>query len=232
MKRPLRVAGWIGLGVIVMSLVLLAVNPREAVAFPEGFFSPIVAFEFAKDVADLQLLFGAPGSSAQQALIADFDLGNRLDYAYMLLYGAFLAAFGITSARLTGSKLGYVAAALAVTAVVGDALENVQLLAITAAVRDTGFTAVGDLLVRLRLFTWLKWGSLAVAFLALIPFLGSSGVFGRFAAAVAALPFVLGVFAYFRSGLLNEIFALSVAVVFLLLIVFCWIYRGPDPAAS
>ena len=114
MTRPFRIAGLIGLGVIAMSVVLLVVNPREAVAFPEGFVSPIVAFEFAQTVDDLRLLFGAPGSSAQQALIADFNLGNQLDFVYMLLYGAFLAAFGITAVRVSGNKLGYVAAALAV----------------------------------------------------------------------------------------------------------------------
>lgn len=51
MNRPFIKAGIVGLLVIVMSIVLLAVFPSKAVRLPDGFFTPIIAFEFIETKA-------------------------------------------------------------------------------------------------------------------------------------------------------------------------------------
>ncbi len=222
-QKPFIISGIIGLFVIGMSLILMAVNPRSAGELAEGFWTPIIAFEFAETEADVVLVLGQIDTPGQAELIEAFTLGNNLDFIYMVLYGAFLFVFALTCARLSGNKLFYIAAGLAVLVPLADMLENLQLQAIL-----TSFVAGDDFssnLTRLKLYTWLKWGSLAFIFLLLAPFFTHGNPFVRFIGMYTAVPFVLGVLSYFSGGALKEIFALSIALMFLLLIVFSFLYR-------
>lgn len=223
-QKPFIISGIIGLFVIGMSLILMAVNPRSAGELAEGFWTPIIAFEFVETEADVVLVLGQIDAPGQAELIEAFTLGNNLDFIYMVLYGAFLFVFALTCARLSGNKLFYIAAGLAVLVPFADMFENLQLQAIL-----TSFVVGDDFssnLARLKLFTWLKWGGLAFIFLLLAPFFTHGNPFARFIGMYTAVPFVLGVLSYFSGGSLKEIFALSVALMFLLLIVFSFLYRA------
>ena len=222
-QKPFIISGIIGLVVIGMSLILMRVNPRSANELAAGFWTPIIAFEFAESETDVVLILGQIGTPDQAELIDAFTRGNNLDFVYMVLYGVFLFIFAFTCVRLSGNKLFYIAAGLAVLVPIADMLENLQLQAIL-----TGFVAGDDFsnnLARLKLFTWLKWGGLAFTFLLLTPFFTHGNAFVRFIGVYTAVPFVLGVLSYFSGGTLKEIFALSVALMFLLLIVFSFLYR-------
>jgi hypothetical protein len=225
-QRPYLLSGVLGLGAVVMTLVLSAIGPRPNAPLPAGYVTPVLAFEFAETEADVVALFAPIGQPEGDAVRAAMDRVNRLDFLYMALYGGCLAAFALTSARLTGRRIYMAAAALALAIVVADALENVQLLAIT---RDLGTADVGPALARLRLFTWLKWGGLALWFLLMRPAFARAGRLGSFIGLVAVLPLLLGVAAFLWPGLLSELFALSIGLLFLLLTIFAWRYR-PAPA--
>lgn len=223
MRRPFWVSGLLGIGLIAMSAVLLVVNPGTAFALPEGFFTPVVAFEFVETAAEVRQLFGPAPTPERAALVRAMDLGSRIDFGYMLLYAAFLAAFCHTAARRSGRRWFYLGAALAVLAAAADAVENMQLLAITARLDAPDLAAaIGRELLVLRWATWLKWGGLAVLFLSLAPYFARGNSYARFVGTFTAVPFVLGVLAFFNRGLLNELFALSVALMFLLLIIYAW----------
>lgn len=223
MQRPFRISGIIGLGVIAVSLVLLLLAPGETGPLPPGFTTPILAFEFAETAADVEALFAPAGSAVRAAMVTAVTRGTWLDFLYMLLYSAFLFTFCATCVRLTGNRFYYVGSVLALVALTADALENVQLLSIMGSLGGD-FTSP---LRWLKFFTWLKWGSLAFTFLVLIPYFARGDLLARFLATFAAVPFVLGVLAYFGPGLLNELFSLAIAAMFLLLIVYCWLYRTP-----
>ena len=222
MRRPFLISAIIGIGVIIISLVLMLTGPQETGPMADGFFTPIIAFEFASDVYDVNLIFYSDDSQLIETAISSITFGTRLDFLFMVLYGAFLLAFSLTCASLTGNRLFYLPAFLAILTALFDLLENLQLLSIMQQLGSGNFTTQLDYL---HLFTWLKWGTLSAIFLLLIPFFQKAGVFGRFLAMFAALPLVLGVFAYFIPGLPNELFALSVSAMILMMILFTFLYR-------
>ena len=57
MRRPFLISGIFGIGVIIISLILMITGPRVTGAMAEGFFTPILAFEFATSIQDVNLIF-------------------------------------------------------------------------------------------------------------------------------------------------------------------------------
>lgn len=221
-QRPFIIPGLIGSAVIVVSVLSLLVFPQTSPGQINGLRTPIIAFEFAETVAEINTLFGANDSLEQAEMIRKMDQGNTLDYLYMLLYSGFLFSFALLAAKQSGQKWVVVGAVLAVLALVGDALENVQLLTITANLQSGEF---GDALTRLHWFTWLKWGSLAGYFLLIAIWFWGNGRYAKLIAITGILTFLLGLTAFLQRGLATELFALSVALMFLLMIIFCFITK-------
>jgi hypothetical protein len=105
---------------------------------------------------------------------------------------------------------------------VGDALENVQLLQITAVLDTSEF---GATLTRLHWFTWLKWGSLALYFLLMAGYFWGNGRFGKLIAVVGSFTFLLGLASFIRRGPTTEPFTFAVAAMFLLMIIYSFIKK-------
>jgi len=223
--RPFLASGLAGLAVVVTSLVLMTVFPAKAPRLPEGFFTPIIAFEFIQDKEDVSALFGPAGSQIRQSTIRKMDLGNRLDFGYMVLYGAFLFIFCLQTYLLTGKRWFLLGAFMTFVILAGDVLENIQLLGITALLASGNFD--GQLRL-LHLFTWLKWGGIVAVFLILLPFFSSMGRFGKVICGAVLLTLVLSVAAFFRPGLANELFSLSVMAVFLMTIGFSFTFTRQE----
>lgn len=224
-ERPFLISGILGLGAVIMTLVLSAVGPRLATPLPGGFITPILAFEFAESPSEVSELV------ASESAIAAMDRLNRWDFLYMVLYSGCLFTFALVCARLTGRRIFYIPAALALLILFADAMENVQLLAITRLWDDGDISTIlaqlTPLLNRLRLFTWLKWGGLSLYFLLLIPYFRGLTSSWRWVWPVAVLPALLAVVANFARGLPNELMALAIGLLFLLLTVYAWRFRQP-----
>lgn len=227
--RPFLISGVLGLGAVIMTLVMSAIGPRPAVPLSAGFVTPVLAFEFAETEAEVAALFAPVGQPAGNTVRAAMDRVNQLDFLYIALYGGCLLAFALTCYRLTGQPVYLLTAALAVAIMVADVLENVQLLGIT---RDLGVQAIDQRLTFLRLFTWLKWGGLVLWFLLMRSYFQQAGRFGHFIALVSILPLLLGVAAFFSPGLLSELFALAIGLLFLLLTVYAWRARHRQPLSA
>jgi hypothetical protein len=122
-----RVALAAGAATLVLTGVMSIWNPR-ATCGPASATPPIIAFELATNASDLHAIFGEPGA-CRDALVADFRTVDRLDYGFLVAYGAFLYAAlrALARGRSTAATLGLVAALVAPLA---DATENVALLAI------------------------------------------------------------------------------------------------------
>lgn len=220
--RPFLLSGILGLGSIVMTVALSLVGARPTAPLPSGFITPILAFEFATTELEVQSLFAPVGQPAGDAVRAAMDRVNRLDFLYIALYGGCLLAFAMVCGRVTGERRYDAAAALAVGIMAADVLENMQLLTIT---RLLGVESIAANLAWLRLFTWLKWGGLALWFLLLWPYFRNRSGLARPIAVFAFAPALLAIVAFFRPGLASELFAVAIGLMFLLLTLYSWRYR-------
>jgi hypothetical protein len=229
MTRPFFSAGLPGLALLIMSIALLFVFPARLPRLPEGFVTPILAFEFVRTVDDVKIIFGPEDSLGRQETVRAMDLGNRLDYIYMILYAGFLACFSRTCVRVTGRKLFYIPLCLAGLSLAGDALENIQLLGITAGLETM---EIEPYLVRLHQMTWVKWGSLALVFLFLVPYFIKGGLYSRIIAGAAVAGALLAVAAFFHRSVLNELFGATTGILFLLTIIYCFIHQVPVREAA
>lgn len=222
MNTPFQKVGVIGLFVIGMSVLLLTVFPATAPWMMDGFFTPIIAFEFVQSQSEVIRFFGLPGSPDQRSMIQAMDFGNQLDYLYMVLYSSFLFFFSFCCAKDTGKKFYYTGSLLSVVILAADALENIQLLNITAKITRQDF---GKELSLLHTFTWIKWGGITVVFLILTPYFLSGSRYSKGMAAIGISSFILSVLAYLHRSVLNELLCLSVAMMFLMMIIYSFLYK-------
>ena len=222
MNKPFMKIGFLGLLVIGMSIVLLMVFPSKAPWMMDGFFTPIIAFEFVQSQSEVYQLFGLPDSPDQLSMIKAMDFGNRLDYIYMVLYTSFLFFFSFVCAKNTGQRYYYAGSMLSFVILVADALENIQLLRITAKITSQD---LGKELSLLHCFTWIKWGGITVVFLILSPYFFKGRSYSKVIAALGISSFILSILAYLNRSVLNELLGLSVALMFLMMIVYSFIYK-------
>ena len=213
--RLFLLSGILGIGVLAMTLFLSLIGPQETGALPDGFITPIMAFEFAGSEAEVYRLFEPEGSAAAM------DRVNRWDFLYMALYSALLGTFALAVARRTNQSIFVAAAILALIIFFADVMENIQLLGLTYRMQLDGGSLEATL-DRLSVYTWLKWGGLALYFLLLVPYFRDQTGLWRYAWPVAVLPAFFATVAFFTRGLANELMALSVGLMFLMLTVYAW----------
>ncbi len=222
MRRPFIKSGIIGILVIITSLGLMKVFPSQAPKMPDGFMTPVLAFEFVQSRQEVEALFGEPQSDFRTTMVAAMDLGNRLDYIYMVLYTAFLFGFSITCARITRRGRYRWGAFVSVLVLAGDAMENLQLFGITRKLSEGGFERELQLL---HYFTWLKWGGLALIFLILVPYFFNGNLTSKLISLVGLTSAVLAILAFSNRSALNEVYSVSVAAMFLLMIIYALTHR-------
>ncbi len=223
-----RNSGLLGIAVIAMSVVLMLISPSKKPEMPEGFFTPIIAFEFMQTPQEVQQLFGPPDSSEREDMVWKMTVKNWIDFLYMLLYASFSGLFCVTFARHTHSKILCSGAMLAIVVLLADFLENLQLLGIMAKLPTGQFEQELRLL---HLFTWLKWGGLALMFVLLAPYLLQGTLFSKIIGGWGIAAAILAVAAYLHRSVLTEIFCLAVALMFVLLIVWCFKSSRKDAKA-
>lgn len=168
----------LGLVTILISTVMVKTFPAKA-DLPEGYRTPIIAFEFAKTEADIPYLIG--NSEEVQNIRSAMREGHKWDMVFPFAYGGFLALLLFQFYR-KGESLALYALPLAVLIIPFDINENLALLAIVDAAEANVLsqTLFDDLIVA----TWLKWLSIAAAVLALSvlyfkhkkPYLGAFGL--------------------------------------------------------
>ena len=222
MKKPFLKAGYIGLSILILSVILISVNPSGGGRLPGGFFTPVVAFEFIKTSAEVVDLFGDAASGVQAETISGMKLGTYIDFIYMLFYTTFLFYFSMLCKRVTGEKWFISGGVIALFVLAADFSENIQLLSIMEKLHSGGFENELDLL---KYFTWAKWGGLSALFISLVPFLRRSGIFGRVISVVILISAVTGSAAYLYRSVLNEIYVICIAVVFLMLFIFSFTFK-------
>jgi hypothetical protein len=215
--KPFQKIAWLGVVVILMSVLLLLVYPTRAPWLPPGFTSPALAFEFIETPQEVRQLFGVASGPIDVVMLRAMNRGNTLDFLYMLTYTAFLGWFALKCAQLTTARWYYTDVGLAGLMLFGDGLENVQLFSITSKLASGDFTRE---LAVLHLCTWLKWGSLAIFFLVLVPYFFKSPRWIKIIGVLSVFPAISAVIAYFHRSVWNEILTYAIALMFVSLIVY------------
>ena len=223
MSRPFIKVGLLGIVVVFFGLFLMTIFPASANQLPEGFSVPIIAFEFLQSSEEILAFFGATQSPERDHLVAAMDLGNKLDYIYMVFYSGFLGTFCFVCYRLEKRPVFILGILLSFTILLGDAMENLQLLNITNHLEAASF---GPDIKRLMFWTWLKWGGLACLFLLLVPHFFRGGWASKLISGIAAGTFALGVVSYFQRSQINELFSNAVALMFLTMILYSFLTQA------
>lgn len=210
--------------VAITSLFLTTLFPSEAAWMPEGFTVPIIAYEFLLTNAEVSQFFGPP--SAQRAeWVAGMYKGHQWDSLYLVLYSVFLALWGAYAVQQTRQKWFYAVSLLAILAAVSDIFENRQLVAILEILDTSKFD---NELSRLFIFTWLKWGSLAIALAGLSLFTKQRGWLGKIHLGIGVLTLILGVVAFFNRSVVTSWFTVGITMQFLLLIILSFMVYWKD----
>ena len=224
-KKPFIFAGYTGLLLIVLGLFLMTTFPKHVPYMAEGFQTPIIFFEFVQTVEETQQFFGMTSSLLpDDNLIQKMDFGNKIDFIYAFVYALFLFLFAKKLMEISGKKIFMAVMVLAVVAFIGDCLENIKLISITENIESGSFQNHLDALF---IFTWIKWGSLALIFVILSEWFFRGRVISTIFAFIGWTPLILGILAYKMPGLYNELFAKSIMFMFIALIVYSFIYKSP-----
>lgn len=195
--------------------------PQKVYRLPYGFFTPVIAFEFAASTHDISGIFGNEMGTVSAPIVKAMDLGNTLDYLYMVQYSFFLGLFSLISYRLTGKKILFLSALLSLLALIGDIFENIQLFGISANALSGDYSSH---LFMLHYWTWLKWGSLALAMFLIPLAIWEKRFLNNLLAILGLVTFILSVIALFYKPFICEFFGLSITLMFLLLIIYCFTY--------
>ncbi|MCE9649544.1 MAG: hypothetical protein K8R18_07965 [Parvibaculum sp.] len=148
----------LGVVVFVITTWLAVISPKQVAHPVEGDQrDPILAFEMVRTPADLTAVIGE--DRADYAELRDaIDKVNRIDFLYMTVYGAFIAAFFATIASARGDRRWLILSALGIVALLADVRENMALLAMTQDGAD-----VAGLIDTMFVSTWIKWFALGIA---------------------------------------------------------------------
>lgn len=192
--------------------------PKPAwVTLRTEFTQPRLAFEFARQPAEIRDLFGVGSEtttvSSRMAYRHRLRHALRLDALFVFLYAAFLAVFSLELGQYVGLPfVAYGGAAGALFLGYCAGLVSEQLLGILAQL-DTGRYA--EPLGYLPLFTGLKWGTFPLLALTWLPALWRLGTLSRILFVVAGTVGVLG-FAFWLPWDKPEILEVAAAGVGLL----------------
>lgn len=217
--KPFRIARIFGILLLICSVILLVVNPKPSDNLPEHFYTPIIAFEFIQTPQEVAAFFEVPDVNAY---IETMLLGNWIDYAFMLFYSALLFCIALGIKKITGAQTMLLACLCCIIMLVCDALENYQIYLIISRYKNQDIL---ENLALLNIFTWLKWGSIASAFLLFSPFFLKGKLFHKIIGWLGISSFGLCMAAFLNHGILNEVFATNIVLVFLLLVIFVFTFK-------
>ncbi len=229
MNKPFIKAGYVGVMLVLVSIAIMAVNPAKGEKLPHGFFTPVIAFEFIRTEAEVHDLFGHNQSDEQTKIVNGMQIGTYIDFFYITVYSIFLLLFTFFCIRITGSKWFLLSGFIVLGICLSDIFENVQLLSIMAKLNAGEFSRELELL---NFFTWAKWGGLTALFISFIPYLRKSGTFGRVISVTSLLSALAGSAAFLNRSVANEIYFLSIAAIFIMLILFSFTFTAVKQASE
>ncbi|MGK5092883.1 hypothetical protein WDW89_12810 [Deltaproteobacteria bacterium TL4] len=223
MPSSFQKCGYIGILLIIVSLALIAVFPVQVPWMMDGFVTPIVAFEFVETPQEIYQMFQTEHIEEQLVLFKGMESGLYIDFLYAWIYAGFLVVFAFLCQKETGGKLFFMGMLISIFAAATDNFENYYMLRILSKFHTANLEQD---LGMLHLFTWLKWGSLTVVFLSLLPHFFQGNRYAKLIGMTGGLAFLLALFAFFHRSWLNELLSLTIVITFVLMIIYCFTHKS------
>ena len=217
--HPFSKTGMLAIPLLLFTLLMGQFFPKEA---PEGFSSFIIAFEFAQTPADLEQLLGNLSAKA----IHKIDVGNYLDFGFMLTYTTLLILSFLNFSKERNKKWLKLGVIPAIIVLLGDFTENIFLLRLT----DNYLSAAPDEIVllnltRLHISTWIKWGSLSVCFALIASLFFNMKWYNKVTGIVFLLPLLLLMTMMDHRPYMLSFYTNSIFLCFILLTVYLFVFR-------
>jgi hypothetical protein len=146
-----------GVVTLMLGIVMLTVFPLSA-DLPDGFSTPIIAFEFAKTPEDISYLTG--NGTLESNNRAKMAAGLHWDMAFPFAYAIFLCLL-LLQLLSKGERITIIALPIVLLIVPLDIQENLTLLNLVEALNSSASTE--SLLQNLHLHTWLKWAAIGIS---------------------------------------------------------------------
>lgn len=213
----LNAAMWLAAVMMLLAVILTVIFPQKAVEPVAGMNGAIIAFEFAQTPDEVLGVFGREDNEARDKRISKMNLGNQIDFLFMLLYSLFFFCYALLLHVRHSAAALYCVCLLTPVMLAGDVMETWSLINIANAVQQG--ISFDDALATLQVWTWVKWGALAAALLIMAPFSFREGKLGKVLAFVQVCSAALGAWCFFNRSWLSEVFALLVSLSLLLMAV-------------
>lgn len=217
--HPFAQIGMLAIPMLLFTISMEIFFPKTS---PEGFQSFIIAFEFAKTPEQIHLLF----NDFTEEMIRNIDFGNYVDFGFMFTYSMFLILFFKKAAKTFKKKWLYAGIPLSVIVLLADIIENIYLLKITGMYSPmVNSDELALVLQKLHIFTWIKWGGLAIIFaLFSVKSMGRK-ILSNIEGIVFVIPIVLILWALSNDPMGVSRFTLSIALAFFLLLFYCFWFK-------
>ena len=218
-NRPFSKIGLLAVPLLVFMVLMRTYFPKVA---PEGFQSFIVAFEFARTPEQIHLLFNG-------FTTADFrnaDIGNYLDFGFMITYSLFLFQFFKIGTKYFKDRWLFLGIPLTFIILFADISENICLLRITSIYTpEINAAELQSTLKILHVITWIKWGSLALIFALFSINLLGRNILSSIESILFFGPAILSLWAKTNDPVGISNFVLSVNLAFFLLILYSFRFK-------
>jgi hypothetical protein len=218
-RAAFRVSFATGLLVLAVTLVSLVREPVQPCGNLPQNYAPIIAFELARNAADLEAIFGnePPWGSCRALVIEAMDAVNLVDVlVYIPAYGVFMACFflGMCARHAALGTLGF---RIAIVAALGDYAENACLMNLTPQLDPASvwFT----LLPWATGIKWLGLGAAAAIGAAIYVKSSSARLWNYLAALLCVAAFVSTVAAMAVPAMFGPLVGLGVALSWLVYLI-------------
>lgn len=209
-RKAALIAVVAGIALFITTLGILLVQPATPAWMPKGFLTPILALEFATDIAMVREMLGDDAATAHALMTV-----VKWDMAFLGAYAVFLVA--VIVALIGKGVLRYIALFFAAVAPLADLAENLQLLKLLDfVVSGASMRAEAPIdFTYLRMAAVIKFGAIAIVHIRLMRVVIQQGRYGRVLAA-----FLLGSIFATGASFYTVPYALDIAMT---LVSICWL---------
>jgi hypothetical protein len=212
-KHPFKTSLLFGFPMLLIGIALMILGNKAENNLPEGFFTPVIAFEFIQSPAEVAAFFNVVSPNTYRI---DFMLGNNIDYFFMFFYAAFLGFTGLGIIRETKMKILWLPVVLTIIIFLADLFENITMGSIIS-LHFQNQPISSSYFGNLNFFTWLKWGSIAAVIFMYSSYFIRQKWLGKSIAILAVINLFVAIAAFLHRSVLNEIMGLLTVLLFTLI---------------
>ena len=126
-RKLWQICFWTGLATLILGAIVLSIFPKGDFVYPKGYGEPVIAFEFAKTIAQVKAAIGY-GQTGWEDRLSAMKRGTRADFVFIFAFGLFTISFFLAVFKQNGQRIFKVFAIIAVMAALSDFTEDIMAL--------------------------------------------------------------------------------------------------------